>query len=195
MMRFLGLSLCLVLSGCSTTERWNNAGEVAEKAVEQQETPLAKRCWFVDQAEKIQHNCEMEYWLDYWVKADATPWPQRELLIAQLDDSADNILRKVLLSQPINTPYQARMRGQIWLSELRAQVSPLMQPILNVLVEKPSEHMLEFESAITVLNRINSQQNKQIGELKTKMEAQQRQLQELLNIETNLMDKNGSEQN
>lgn len=191
MKRLVGLAIFATLSGCAVIDEFKTNSSEKSSATTQQITG----CWFNDVApiEPMDNNCDVLYWLEYWVKADDTPWPQRAEKINTLGDGLEDTLHKIILSQPVNTPYQARLRAQHWIDEITPSMTPDMTRVLQVIVTRPSEHMLEFESAVTVMNRMNNEQDKTVLELQEQIKEQQKQIQDLLNIETNLMGKSGSD--
>ena len=97
------------------------------------------------------------------------------------------LLQKVILSQPVNTPYKARLRAQHWFEQLLPALSPANQQRLKAIIHKPSEHMLEFESAVTLLSKMNNGQDKTIEAQENQINELKAQLEALLNIESNLM--------
>ena len=65
---------------------------------------------------------------------------------------------------------------------------------MTTLVASPNDQMLEYESAISMLSKVNTQRAHSIESLKSELEAQRKKLEELLQIEATLMDKNRSTQ-
>ena len=58
---------------------------------------------------------------------------------------------------------------------------------MKAIIHKPSEHMLEFESAVTLLSKMNNGQDKTIKAQENQINELKAQLEALLNIESNLM--------
>lgn len=197
MIRIFWLLCVASLAGCVTTTERVITPEKAEP-----DNPLTHEkvivendpCLVDSRHEDFIGNCDIWYWIDIWLKADALPWEERKPLIAALGDDIPATFKKVLLSQPIDTPYKDRLRAQHWLTELKPSLTPAMTRLITVIIEKPSNQMLEFESAITMLSRVNGRQEASIEEMQKRLEEQRKQLQALLNIEETLMDKNGGEQ-
>lgn len=184
------------LSGCAalTPTHENNEAEI-----NQPETPVISVldddiCVFNDTVEAVKENCELAYWVGMWVQADNTAWPLRKKNIVALGDSPADKLRKILLSMPVDTPYQDRLRAKHWLDEITPDFTPEIQQAVTTLVASPNDQMLEYESAISMLSKVNTQRAHSIESLKAELEAQRKKLEELLQIEATLMDKNRSTQ-
>ena len=62
------------------------------------------------------------------------------------------------------------------------------------MVAKPSGHMLELESAVTILSNINNQQDKTLTSQEQQIQQLKAQLEALMNIESNLMNQEEAEQ-
>jgi uncharacterized coiled-coil protein SlyX len=117
-----------------------------------------------------------------------------------MSDDARSLLVKILLSQPTDTPYNQRLRAQNWVVKIEGQTSPAMNVLLDQLIYQTSQQLLEFESAITILSRVNVRQQKAITELEQQLskreqeiQKQQEQVDKLLKIETDLIEQNRSE--
>ncbi len=137
----------------------------------------------------LSHNCNLHYWLDYWVAHDELSWPKRRDLIEKLDDSPDGLLKKVLLSQAKGTPYQNRLRAQGWADQLLPLLTTQMKNLLYVMIYQPSQERLEYESALTILTRINTNQSKSLDAQQEQLNEQQQQIEKLLKIEASMMEK------
>lgn len=142
--------------------------------------------------EAFPERCELSYWVGLWIQADNTPWPERKQRLTELGNSVPDKLRKVVLTLPVNTPYQDRLRAQHWLKELDLVMTPAAQTLIHTLVVAPNDQLLELESAITILSRMNTQQAQSMDALKADLATQRKKLEELLQIEATLMDKNRS---
>lgn len=148
-------------------------------------------CWIAASNNRrgMENNCDLAFWMAYWVKHDNLSWPKRRALIDELGEDPNATLKKIFLSQSTGTPYQARLRAQSWADELLPRLSIPMQELLMVLVYKPSQEMLEFESALTILTRINTNQSKQLDAQQEQLLEQQQQIEQLLKIEASMMEK------
>lgn len=182
--------LLLPLSGCKLLNNIsanypNTAPNVSEIDLGQYQ-PM---CLTEDKDIQIEHNCDLSYWLKFWLESEALSWSQRKERIKQLDNSLDNQLRKILLSQSSNTPYQDRLRAQAWHEQLRPLLTDAMGELLRVVVYQPNQELLEFESALATLTKVNSGQSRTIEDQQKRLEQQQRQLEQLLKIEASMADK------
>ena len=144
--------------------------------------------------------CSLDNWLLFAFATSEMAWPERSAKINELGDDSRSLLIKALLSQGADTPYRKRLRAQNWVVKISTESSSAMKHILDELVFKNSQHLLEFESAVTILSRVNARQQKTIIDLQAQLEAkqkeinkQQEQVRQLLKIETDLLEKNRSE--
>lgn len=44
-------------------------------------------CLFTSEPENFDYNCDMAYWLEVWLEADATPWIERKAQLTALGQS------------------------------------------------------------------------------------------------------------
>ncbi|WP_051275221.1 hypothetical protein [Aestuariibacter salexigens] len=170
---FLGL-IVLCLGGCQQLPDW-------AKMSRDKNAHNKTICLVEPPVKAPEYNCDIQYWLLYWANADSIPWPERRTAISTLDESLDGQLRKILLSQPVSTPYQDRLRAQSWFDAIKSRLTQPAADVFTAIMAKPSQQLLELESALTVMSRINTQQAKSTAELKQK-------LQQLMNIEAELVD-------
>lgn len=157
-------------------------------------------CLTQAQEEKFEAFCDISQWLAFTVDAKSFTWSERMQMIAELDEEASSLVQKIILSQGADTPYQHRLRAQNWIENINVDASDVMQILLNDLIYENSKQLLEFESAITILSRVNSRQEKIISELELKLlqreqkiQKQQDQVEQLLKIETDLIEQNRNE--
>lgn len=139
--------------------------------------------------------CDYRMWVKYLIDNAEVKWPQRRQMIEDLSEEPVDMLKQVLLSQATDTPYQYRLRAQNTMSNLQDTVEPDIADALESLFFRPSQKQLEFESAITILTRINTQQKYENEQLSTQIEAleielekQREQLQKLLDIEVEMVE-------
>ncbi|MFT4938221.1 MAG: hypothetical protein ACI88A_001245 [Paraglaciecola sp.] len=191
-LRALPVALMLFLiSGCETLATLND-GEVKTTEIT---SPFVRICVFApEQMDKLE-NCNIDYWMRYWSEVDALTWPQRQAEIDNLTESAPDVLKKVLLCQGKGTPYQDRLRAQTWAISIMPALSDEMRTLLTVTVFQTSQELLELESALVALSKINSNQSNRVEEQQQLIEQQQNQIErqksqieQLLNIEASIMD-------
>lgn len=195
MKKMLVLSLVAVLTGC--------AGMIPQPVSEPAD-PVAQpvtvihdsddMCLVSEDTTEFEHQCDLIYWANMWIKADATAWPQRKNRIDELGDTLPDTIERIILSLPVDTPYQARLRAQHWIKSISDKLSPALQPLVKTMVDAPNNEMLELESALVILNKVNAEQAQASEALQHELETQQKKLEELLEIEATLMDKNRSSQ-
>ncbi|RDV25231.1 hypothetical protein DXV75_11550 [Alteromonas aestuariivivens] len=195
-MRTMTVVLMLaILQGCKATQEQMPPAPAPViqhvYSTEQKSPPL---CIVPRDVESFVGQCDIGYWVRMWVEADAMRWPQRKALLAELGTSLPDTLKKIVLSLPTDTPYQDRLRAQNYLTEIQSVLNPQVIEAVNTLVSRPNTQLLEFESAITLLSRVNTQQAQSMENLREELEAQRKQIEELLQIEATLMDKNRSTQ-
>lgn len=186
MKKFSGIVLTslFALSGCEIIEH----GPPKPVPVSNSQAD-ATLCVMAKGQQEISHNCDLMHWLSFWVKHDELSWPVRRELIDQLGESPEHLLKKILLSQAKATPYQNRLRAQGWADQMLPMMSSQMQDLFHVLIYQPSQERLEFESALTILTRINTNQSKALDAQEQKLEEQQQQIDKLLKIEASMMEK------
>jgi hypothetical protein len=200
-MKFLSVTLLLLaLSGCQMLTSHPLSQKVSD--TNDVNVPVNLFCLYINPPVDDKYNCELSYWLHYWFAADPMSWEQRKAEIALLTDSAQDTLRKVLLSQGELTPYQNRLRSQVWTTNLIKDFDGGMQDLLTVMVYQPSQALLELESALVTLSKINSaqstrieeqqklvdEQHSQIQQQQELVDEQRSQLEQLLKIEASIMD-------
>jgi hypothetical protein len=132
--------------------------------------------------------CNIEYWLRFWYGIEDFSWPERKNQIDGLSEQDDDVLRKVLLSQGKSTPFQDRLRAQGWVESILPKLTQQMRRFILVALYHPSQDLLEMESALVTLSKINTNQSSNIEEQKILLDKQQSQIDQLLNIETSIME-------
>jgi uncharacterized coiled-coil protein SlyX len=72
-----------------------------------------------------------------------------------------------------------------------------MTQVLDILIFQPSQQLLEMESAITILSKVNGRQEKtitaqeaQIAKKNKEIEDQRKQVEQLLDIEASMVNQN-----
>ncbi|MFT2092630.1 hypothetical protein [Paraglaciecola sp. 2405UD69-4] len=158
-----------------------------------------KQTYCIWKVKATEADCDIHYWLGYWGNIENIDWPERKAKIDTLSDSDADVLRKVILSQGKSTPYQNRLRAQMWAESVFPKLNDSMRTFLEVALYTPSQSLLELESALVTLSKINTQKVASIEERrieleqqKKKLQEQQHQIEQLLNIEASMI-KNGQE--
>ncbi|WP_394220949.1 hypothetical protein [Alteromonas gracilis] len=193
-MRISGLIVALlVLTGCQSLSRNNDSSGGAETAA-----PVAKierdLCLFEEPPQGFEHNCDAAYWLNAWIAAANQPWIERKQTIKDLEDSAFDTLHAYLLTLPSDSPYQDRLRAQLALNEIAGAFTPLAQEVVKVIAGEQNNQLMQLESALVVLEQENTSRGERIKSLEKEAVNLRKKLEELLQIEATLMDKNRSTQ-
>ncbi|MFC4698927.1 hypothetical protein ACFO4O_01975 [Glaciecola siphonariae] len=183
----------IMLSGCELLEQ--KMGPLKDASVNK----TTFLCETDEALETFEEFCQVRAWAEFYIDADQTPWSLRHESIKSLGDEPKQQLQKVLLSQGIDTPYANRLRAQNWLSDISSLMDERMNQVATVFVQKPSQQMLELESAITILSRVNARQEKTITDLQEtlnirsdEMQKQREQVEQLLKIEADMSDEKRS---
>ncbi|PKG99111.1 hypothetical protein [Paraglaciecola sp. MB-3u-78] len=134
-----------------------------------------------------ENDCQIEYWLTFWYEIEDVAWPERKKQIDALTEQDTDVLKKVLLSQGKSTPFQDRLRAQGWVESILPKLSQPMRRFILVALYHPSQDLLELESALVTLSKINTQQSFKIEEQQMLLKKQQNQIDQLLNIEASII--------
>ena len=188
------LCFSLLVSACELVP------QVAEPKVVVIETPVERAfalCETPQHVDAFAEFCEIDNWFLYGYEVADLSWPQRQDAIEALAEDTPSLIRKIILSQGAETPYQNRLRAQNWVLKLTNTAPSNIQFLLAKLIFENSRQLLEFESAITLLSRVNVRQEKAIEEMKQQLDEKQaeiekriEQVEQLLKIETDLSKQN-----
>jgi len=193
-MRISGLIVALlVLTGCQSLTRNNDNTNEAEKV-----SPVAKVergfCLFDEPPQTFEHNCDATYWLNKWIDAANQSWLKRKHTLKSLSDSVYDTLHAYILTLPNDTPYQDRLRAQLAVNNIAGGFTPAAQELINVVAGAQNNQIMQFESAMVVLEQENTSRGEQLEALNKEAINLRKKLEELLQIEATLMDKNRSTQ-
>lgn len=133
------------------------------------------------------NECKIEYWLRFWYEVENFSWPERKKQINALSEQDADVLKKVLLSQGKDTPFQDRLRAQAWVESILPKLSRQMSRFIVVALYHPSQHLLEMESAVVSLGKISTHQSSYIEEQQILLNKQKSQIDQLLNIEASII--------
>lgn len=156
----VGLALCIGLPACQLSTQPST-----------QVTTISSQFCLSESEQVVAYNCDLDYWLQFWIEQDKQSWSQRKTAMQSLPDDISGQLKRILMSQAKDTPYQDRLRAQIWAEKLLPQLTESMQQLLTVIVYQPSQAMLEYESALSTLSRVNSRQSEQLQQQQSQIEA------------------------
>lgn len=159
-----------------------------------------KYCESKETMERFEDYCELDAWADKLISASTMSWSDRSAAIDALPQDPKSLVEKVLLSQGDDTPYRNRLRAQKWIEEVQTLSDKAMTQVLDILIFQPSQQLLELESAITILSKVNGRQEKTIAaqeillaEKNTEIENQRKQVEQLLDIEASMVNQNRSD--
>ena len=184
------VTMFFLLSGCEITGILSD-GELNKTEVIELNGSL---CVLTEeQADKLE-NCNLDYWVSYWSGVNNLSWPQRQDEINNLSETAPHTLKKVLLCQGKGTPYQNRLRAQTWLTSIMPMFTDEMREFATTAIFQPSQELLELESALVTLSKINTNQSNLVDEQQqlieeqiNQIEEQKNQIEQLLKIEASIM--------
>ena len=173
------LSSLILLTGCELVQSLRTS-QLSSQVVTNQ--PI---CVWENYLEA--NECKIEYWLRFWYEAEAISWPERKRQINALSEQDADVLKKVLLSQGKDTPFQDRLRAQAWVESILPKLIPQMRLFIVVALVHPSQDLLEMESALVTLSKISTHQSSHIEELQRLLNKQKSQIDQLLNIEASII--------
>ena len=184
----------LVLSGCELLK------PLKREPSEVVNLMSTKYCESEDTMARFAEYCELDTWADKLILASTISWPNRSEMIDALPNDPKSLIEKVLLSQGDDTPYRNRLRAQKWIEEIQTLSDKSMTQVLDILIFQPSQQLLELESAITILSKVNGRQEKtitdqeiQLAEKNQEIENQRKQVEQLLDIEASMVNQNRSD--
>jgi hypothetical protein len=79
------------------------------------------------------------------------------------------------------------LRAQVWTESILPKLSQQMRRFILVALYNPSQGLLEMESALVTLSKINTHQSSNIEEQQLLLNKQQSQIDQLLNIEASII--------
>ena len=193
-MRLSGLIvMLLMLTGCqsllSKPKSSEPAPNEAARAILDEDI-----CLFEHAPKDFEHNCDMRFWINEWVVASATSWSERKATIKEMGNSRYDIVRAYVLTLPNDTPYQDRLRAQLALDTLSEKFTASAKEVINVVAAEQNNQLMQLESALVVLEKENTQRGEALQQLRDDAVSLRKKLEELLQIEAALMDKNRSTQ-
>ena len=193
-MRISGLIVALlVLTGCQSLTRNNDSAGEPEKV-----TPVVKVergfCLFDEPPQNFENNCDATFWLNAWIDAANQPWLARKQTLSTLSKSTFDTLHAYILTLPNDTPYQDRLRAQLALDAIAKELTPAAQELIRVVAGAQNNQVMQLESAMVVLEQENTSRGEKLKVLEKEVDNLRKKLEELLQIEATLMDKNRSTQ-
>lgn len=154
-------------------------------------------CESEETARSFKEFCSIDAWTNKLIVSSTIPWSERSQMIEELSSDPKSLIEKVLLSYGNDTPYLNRLRAQTWIEELQTLTDLRMTQVLDIIIFQTNQQLLELESAITILSKVNGRQEKtiaaqelQIAEKNQEIENQRQQVEQLLNIEASMVHQN-----
>jgi hypothetical protein len=175
-------STLFLFSSCELLQSFNTSKTTPDLPQKQQQQPM---CVWENPLDE--NDCKIEYWLRFWSEIEDISWPERKQQIDALSAQDTDVMKKILLSQGKSTPYQDRLRAQGWVESILPKLSQHMRRFILVALYHPSQDLLELESALVTLSKINTQQAFKIEEQQILLKKQQSQIDQLLNIEASII--------
>ena len=99
-----------------------------------------------------------------------------------------------ILTLPNDTPYQDKLRAQLAVNDVLEGFKPVSRKAIDVIASEQNNLLMQFESALVVLEKENTSRGEKLIELQNELDGLRKKLEELLQIEATLMDKNRSTQ-
>ena len=151
-------------------------------------------CFYENPPEDFLHNCDAKHWIELWVNASDQPWTQRQQTLATLTNSDYDRLHAYILTLMNDTPYQNKLRAQLAFNEISPRFTKQSRKIIDVIAGAQNNQLMQFESALVVLEKENTSRGEKLITLQNEIDSLRKKLEELLQIEATLMDKNRSTQ-
>jgi hypothetical protein len=151
-------------------------------------------CLFEQPPKGFLHNCDVKHWLGLWLNASEQPWSQRKQTLDTLTNSDYDRLYAYILTLINDTPYQDKLRAQLSFNKVAPRLIPQSQKIIDVIAGAQNNQLMQFESALVVLEKENTSRGEKLITLQNEIDSLRKKLEELLQIEATLMDKNRSTQ-
>ena len=86
------------------------------------------------------------------------------------------------------------MRAQLALNDIAGEFTATAQQVVNVIAASQNNQIMQLESAMVVLEQENTSRGEKVKALEKEAVNLRKKLEELLQIEATLMDKNRSTQ-
>jgi len=151
-------------------------------------------CFYENPPEEFLYNCDAKHWIELWVNASDQPWTQRQQTLATLTNSDYDRLHAYILTLMNDTPYQNKLRAQLAFNEISPGFTEQSRKVIDVIAGAQNNQLMQFESALVVLEKENTSRGEKLITLQNEIDSLRKKLEELLQIEATLMDKNRSTQ-
>lgn len=192
----VGLIISLtLLAGCQTLSHPPKENSEAKETVITEQiapTPHSPPCRLMNDSEgQEQLDCDFEYLLGLYKMANKTPWSMRKHGIQSTYSDATQMLLNLALAHPADTPYQTRLRAQQWLTSTQYKFSESTREWLAYCFGAINQRLLQLESESVILRRELRVTEEALRKAQNNVEAQEKQIRALLQIEASLLNKEG----
>lgn len=180
------LSVLLLLSGCQTLQTpVVQPVAVSNESVTETVEPVPEPAPVETTLAISDDSNNLKAWVQYRSSILPRLNDERELLAAENSNDAIWQLKRTILQLHPDTPYLSRLRVQMQLSEqLQLLPAPLAQLLSWDLAF--NQKLLEAESAVSALTRLNAQQHDNIERLQKTNRELQKKIDALTQIEAQL---------
>ncbi|WP_334061396.1 hypothetical protein [Alteromonas genovensis] len=181
------------LVGCESLK--DVSKEASDESPTHTQTALGSTfCFYENPPEDFLHNCDAKHWVGIWVNASEQPWSQRQQTLVTLTNSDYDRLHAYILTLMNDTPYQNKLRAQLAFNEISPRFTEQSRKVIDVIAGAQNNQLMQFESALVVLEKENTSRGEKLITLQNEIDSLRKKLEELLQIEATLMDKNRSTQ-
>ena len=183
---WLSLAVCLVFTGCQGVKPIvpvvNKALPKVEPAQTQQvepPKPVKAELAIADDALTLQA------WRDFRAQLLLMPVAERDLLLRSFRTNPVTTLQTLLIKLHPESPYAVRFAAQ---TQLNDKLTTLPKGLADLLRWDLAynQKLLESESAVTALSRLNAQQQEQLDRLRRQSKDLQKKIDALTQIEAKL---------
>ena len=127
----------------------------------------------------------LQAWVEYRASILDNLAAWREALADQAEPNQVQILQRIMVQLHPDTPYLTRLRVQMQLAEQIATLPPGLATLFSWDLTL-NQKLLETESAVSALTRLNAQQHENIERLQKKNKDLQKKIDALTQIEAQL---------
>lgn len=185
----LSLSLAVLLCSCQSLTPLQTA-PIAEQPPTEQSLPTEPEPVVAEPAAPqpltiSTDSDDLMAWVHYRAAILSRLNEERDALSNEADDNSVNQLKRMILQLHPDTPYLTRLRIQMQLTE---QLQQLPSPLAELLSWDLAfnQKLLEAESAVSALTRLNAQQHDNIERLQKTNRELQKKIDALTQIEAQL---------
>ncbi len=187
-MRILPMLLLLMLSGCQLLGQPQPLPQ-AETAM-----PLAEPAQLTEDIASVPEEPQLsisdapvmlQAWVNYRASLLHNRAEWRESLTELIEPDPVQILQRIILQLHPDTPYLTRLRVQMQLAEQIAELPPGLAALISWDLTF-NQKLLETESAVSALTRLNAQQHDNIERLQKTNRDLQKKIDALTQIEAQL---------